>query len=118
MSLVVEVTEPSAEDFKYLSHAQKDGDDGEGVHRAEEDGFFKMFRYHALGHVEGLLQRTGVTHEERVNLENATRNASEPAPGMKMQLTGPTRTSAWLDGPGPKPELPKRKQRLTWKPKR
>lgn len=73
-SLVVEVTKPPAQDLKDLSDTQEDGDDGEGVHGTEEDGFLKMFRHHALGHVEGLFQGAGVTHEERVDLEDKDTN--------------------------------------------
>lgn len=67
-SLVVEITESSAKNLEYLSNTEKYGDDGEGVHGTEEDGLLKVFGHHALGHVKGLFQSTGVTHVERVDL--------------------------------------------------
>lgn len=74
VSLVVEITEPSAEYLKYLSNTQKYGDHCEGVHGTEEDGFFKMFRHHALSHIKGLFQCTGITHEQRVDLGDKKKN--------------------------------------------
>lgn len=67
-SLVVEITEPSTEYLKDLGDTEEDGDDGEGVHGAEEDGLLKVFGHHALGHVEGLFQGARVTHVQRVDL--------------------------------------------------
>lgn len=66
--MVVEVTKPSAEYLEYLSNTEKYGDHGEGVHGTEEDGFFKVFGHHALSHIKGLFQSTGITHVERVDL--------------------------------------------------
>lgn len=74
VSLVVEITKPSAEYLKYLSDTEKYGDDSEGVHGTEEDGFFKVFGHHALSHIKGLFQSTGITHVQRVDLEERTRN--------------------------------------------
>lgn len=68
VSLVVEITKPSAEYFKYLSNTEKYGDHSEGVHGTKEDGFFKVFGYHALSHIEGLFQSTGITHVQWVDL--------------------------------------------------
>lgn len=68
-SLVVEVTEPPAKYLKYLSNTEEDGDDGEGVHGAEEDGLLKVFWHHALRHIKGLFQSTGITHVQWVDLE-------------------------------------------------
>lgn len=68
-SLVVEITEPSAEYLKYLSNTEKNGDHSEGVHGAEEDGLFKVFGHHALSHVKGLFQSTGITHVQGVDLQ-------------------------------------------------
>lgn len=73
-SLVVEITKPSTEYLKYFSNTQKYGDHREGVHGTEEDGFFKMFRHHALSHIKGLFQSTGITHEQWVDLEVKKRN--------------------------------------------
>lgn len=73
LSLVVEITEPPAENLKDLSDTEKNGDDSEGVHGAEEDGLLKVFRHHALGHVEGLFQSARVTHVQRVDLVEETR---------------------------------------------
>lgn len=67
-SLVVEITKPSAEYLKYLSNAEEYGDDSEGVHGAEEDGFFKVFGHHALCHIEGLFQSAGIARVQWVNL--------------------------------------------------
>lgn len=67
-SLVGEITEASTENLKDLSDTEKYGDDGEGVHGAEEDGLLKVFGHHALGHVEGLFQGARVTHVQRVDL--------------------------------------------------
>lgn len=69
-SLVVEITEPSAEYLKYLSNTEKYGDHSEGVHGTEEDGFLEVFRHHALGHIKGLFQSAGITHVQRVDLRN------------------------------------------------
>lgn len=79
-SLVVEITEPPTEYLKDLGDAEEDGDDGEGVHGAEEDGLLKVFGHHALGHVEGLFQSARVTHVERVDLaeEHTSRGEIRP----------------------------------------
>lgn len=75
MSLVVEVTETSAQYLEYLGDTEENGDDGEGVHGTEEDGFLKVFWHHAPRHVKGLFQRTGVTHEHRVDLGDKKRES-------------------------------------------
>lgn len=76
-SLVVEITEPSTEYLKDLSDTEEYGDDGEGVHGAEEDGLLKVFGHHALGHVEGLFQSARVTHVQRVDLVETRRSRGE-----------------------------------------
>lgn len=68
VSLGVEKTKPSAEYLKYLGYTEKYGDHSEGVHGTEEDGFLKVFRHHALSHIKGLFQSTGITHVQRVDL--------------------------------------------------
>ena len=68
VSLVVEITKPSAEYLKYLGNTEKYGDHSEGVHGAKEDGFFKVFGHHALSHIKGLFQSTGIAHVQRVDL--------------------------------------------------
>lgn len=73
LSLGVEIAQSSAQYLKYLSDAQGDGDDGERVHGTEEDGLFKVFRNHAFGHIEGLFQRTGIAHEQRMDLGRRTK---------------------------------------------
>lgn len=74
LSLIAEIAKSAAEYFKYLSNTEKNGDHSESVHSTEEDGFFKVFRYHALSHIEGLLQGAGVTDVHRVNLRTAERD--------------------------------------------
>lgn len=76
VSLIVEVTEAPAEYFKYLSNAQKYGDHGEGVHGAEEDGFLKVFWYHAFSHIEGLFQRAGIAYVQGMNLRERKKVSS------------------------------------------
>lgn len=71
--MVGEITEPSAEYLKYLGNAEEYSDDSEGVHGTEEDGFFKVFGHHALSHIKGLFQSTGVTHVQRVDLVDRKR---------------------------------------------
>lgn len=74
VSLIIEIAQPSAEYFKYLGNTEKYGDYGEGVHGTEEDGFLKVFRYHALCHIKSLFQSTGITHVQWVNLGKKERN--------------------------------------------
>lgn len=81
MSLIVEVAEAPAEYLKDLSDAQEDGDHGEGVHGAEEDGFLKVLWNHAFGHIEGLLQGAGVTNVQGMDLRGR-----EKASGGKTSL--------------------------------
>lgn len=69
VSLVAEVTKPSAEYLKYLSNTQENGDHGERVHGTEEDSFLKVFGHHALSHIKGLFQSAGITHVQRVDLQ-------------------------------------------------
>lgn len=92
-SLVGEITEPPTEYLKDLSDAEEDGDDGEGVHGAEEDGLLKVFGHHALGHVEGLFQSAGVTHVQRVDL--VERDTSR---GDVRAQRGSPKVSQHLDG--------------------
>lgn len=68
-SLIGQVPQTPAEYLEDLSDAQQHGDDGEGVHGAEEDGLLKVFGHHALGDVEGVRQGAGVAHEERLHQE-------------------------------------------------
>lgn len=86
-SLVAEVTEPSAKYLKYLSNTEEDGDDGEGVHGAEEDGLLEVFGHHALRHIKGLFQSTGITHVERVDLEEEDRH----------QMVNSSETQRWCN---------------------
>ena len=72
--MVVEITKPPAEYLEYLGDTEKDGDHGEGVHGTEEDGFLKVFGHHALSHIKGPFQRSGITHEQRVDLRSRKRN--------------------------------------------
>lgn len=74
MSLVVEITKPSAEYLKYLSNTEKYGDHSKGVHGTEEDGFFEVFGHHALGYIKGLFQSTSITHVQRVDLGERKKN--------------------------------------------
>ena len=69
MSLIVQVPQAPAEYLEDLSHTKQHCDHGKGVHRAQEYGLLKVFWYHALGDVKGLLQSTGLTHVERMDLE-------------------------------------------------
>ena len=71
--MIVEITEPPAEYLKYLSDAEENGDHSEGVHGAEEDGFFKVFGHHAPGHIKGLFQSAGITGEQWVDLKEKDR---------------------------------------------
>ena len=74
VSLVAKITKPSAEYLKNLSNTEEYGDHGEGVHGTEEDGFFKVFGHHALCHIKGLFQSTGITFVQRVDLGDKKRN--------------------------------------------
>lgn len=86
VSLVAEITEPPAENLKYLGDTEKYGDHSEGVHGAKEDGFFKVFGNHALSHVKGLFQSTGITHVQWMDLGGKEKHGAVTLSWLNLQV--------------------------------